>query len=812
MNNPAVLMLSKVYGKLKGGISTIYRRLAQVLREHEPDIPVVSAVLEATDEDREDATHDKVELLLPEIQIGDQRTKPDFGWMTFDHRAKYPHLPSKVKAIVGHTDGTSRAACRIKQDRCPGAKVILFIDDIPEETEQYKGDEEAMGIGKKEDSILKDAEEADTVFSVGNRIFDHFENQFRAIPANERPQHIRFVPRPSCIFEHVDAEYKDTGTMVVLCISRVAGVEKLNGLDLAVDALSIVAEKKPITFRVWGVNKEDKQAIEAIRELRKSANLEITFLPYGTQKDICKNMKQAHLVLVPSRAEPFGFVGLEAIAAGVPVLVSDKSGLANLINTYARRYHNCIVKTDVRGNEQRNAAHWADCIEKVLEHCKEEFDTAAQFKKDLLDTRYWEESERQFIDACICEGASSATYATPVPNIGIQSNEGPFGSSSDEESLQENYRLLRISEKIFDEEVLNDPEQLESRLLDFREHVDDALHYFKLSCRAKLRVQYKVKHHYRKVHSMVFSRLERDLRSFPKMRKCFKLFSAILKKIEDGCVLCTLEFEDIPHLVSFLRAYRDGKLSETLTQELITEELKQEGETDLYIHVTLLVARDTSSSGNEPIEHEAAVKEMEEVGRELWTKGVALETKRKKKELITEEMKQKGETDVIQLVVGDTSSSGSEPIEHEAAIKEMEEVGRELWTKGVALETKRKKKPKPKTKKQLKAAEDRRREKEREEIGRQLEARAEALKEEKRKQRASDGEESKAQAAISTDYREMAYERSPRGKDDADTAKGYKDTREDREEESDLGIDVLDSDFDEEVQDTVSQLQSLLNA
>jgi glycosyltransferase involved in cell wall biosynthesis len=40
---------------------------------------------------------------------------------------------------------------------------------------------------------------------------------------------------------------------------------------------------------------------------------------------------RASLVLMPSRAESFGLVGAEAVAAGTPVLVSDRSGLGALL-------------------------------------------------------------------------------------------------------------------------------------------------------------------------------------------------------------------------------------------------------------------------------------------------------------------------------------------------------------------------------------------------------------------------------------------------------------------------------------------------
>ncbi|CAH1274496.1 HELZ2 [Branchiostoma lanceolatum] len=583
MDNPALLLLSEVYGTLKGGISTIYRRLATILKEREPDIPVFSAVLEATDDAKADAKADGVELLLPKVESGDERTAPSLHWLTFDHRVKYPHLPEKSRCIVGHTDGTSRAACEIKHDRCSEATVVLFIDDIPEDTEQYKGDEKAMGIGKKEDSILKDAEKADVVFSIGDRVFDHFENQFRAIPSKQLPRHIKFVPRPSSTFEEANAKYKATETMVVLFISRVQGVETLKGLGLATKALSIVAGKMGVKLRVRGVDKDDQQASNAIHEYGKSANLQITLLPYGTQKDILKDMLQSHLVLMPSRAEQFGLIGLEAIAVGVPVLVPDKSGLADLINEFAPRYHNCIV--EVSGDEQRNVDHWATCIERVLRHCKEEFDTAANLKRELLSTKYWEESERHFVDVCKCE-VSSARYGDNAN--GKEDTGGSLGNSSDEECP--NYRMLRISEEIFDEEVLQDPEKFESKLSYFEKHFEIVYPHFKktLSAKVKLRVTSKVGHQVEKVDKVLFSK--RGLkRKYDKMVDCFAKFRGILKKIEDGCVLCSVEFDNALDLKSFLRGYRDGQLSETLTQELITEEMKQEGGPDLCVHVTLLV-------------------------------------------------------------------------------------------------------------------------------------------------------------------------------------------------------------------------------
>ncbi|XP_078686121.1 uncharacterized protein LOC144918894 [Branchiostoma floridae x Branchiostoma belcheri] len=406
MENPAVLLVHTEYGSSQDETSPLNQQVVDILRERESDIPVLMTVLTAIEEDIQNAKRDGIELLLPTLDPDDpSRTDPSPNWLTFDHLSKYQNLPPRVRSIVGQSDVTSRAAVRIKQERYSksDATVILFTTDIPEDTEYYKGDEKAMGIGKKEDSILEDAQEADVVFSLGNKIFDHFENQFRAIPASKRPQHVKFVPRPSKIFEDAEAEYKDTETMVVLSIGRVKGVEKLKGYDLAVESLSLVAEKMKVKFRVMGVDKDDIETRKAILAHCKSANLQITLLPYGSQKDICKEMMKANLVLMPSRAEPFGLVGLEAIAAGVPVLVSSKSGLADFIHEHVDELHHSIVDMDEH-EEGVTVKYLARSIERMLKHNRTEFETAARCKKKLLSSKYWEESHQKFIKACTDAG------------------------------------------------------------------------------------------------------------------------------------------------------------------------------------------------------------------------------------------------------------------------------------------------------------------------------------------------------------------------------------------------------------------------
>ncbi|KAI8499336.1 hypothetical protein Bbelb_231000 [Branchiostoma belcheri] len=378
--------------------TSINREVAQVLTG--AGRKVYCTVLQATEEDRKAAKADGVELILPTCSKEDER-EPNLKWLTFDHPSRYPRLPEDVGYIVGHAEVTSRAAAAIQELRFPQASLGLVIGTIPEDTEKYKDDEEAMGIGRKEDSIRQDAEKADVVFSLGHNIHDHFTISFCAILENKKPTHHLFLPKPSDLFQKTTVEYTESKQKVVLSIGGVNKVERVKGYDFVAKSLAKVAEtsQERIIWRIYGVSREEFRTSMAILKASiDSGKLTLTLLPEGTQEDISRHMQQAHLVLMPSRAEPFGLVGLEAMAAGVPVLISNQSGLATLVEKVIPEFHHSIL--EIEGDDSVDVGRWASQIKKVLRMSEAEFKRAAELKAKLLESRYWEESHQLLLQAC----------------------------------------------------------------------------------------------------------------------------------------------------------------------------------------------------------------------------------------------------------------------------------------------------------------------------------------------------------------------------------------------------------------------------
>ena len=66
---------------------------------------------------------------------------------------------------------------------------------------------------------------------------------------------------------------------------------------------------------------------------------------------------EVDLAIMPSKSEGFGLVALEALSAGLPILVGCKSGFAKTLENVPNGY-SCIVNSD-------DPAEWAKAIEAV---------------------------------------------------------------------------------------------------------------------------------------------------------------------------------------------------------------------------------------------------------------------------------------------------------------------------------------------------------------------------------------------------------------------------------------------------------------
>ncbi|XP_019634965.1 PREDICTED: uncharacterized protein LOC109477946 [Branchiostoma belcheri] len=166
----------------------------------------------------------------------------------------------------------------------------------------------------------------------------------------------------------------------------------------------VMKELPHTKWRLRGFRRDDFQASRSIIEANTGRFQFVPFTPleYGTQEELCEDMRKADVVLMPSRAEPFGLVGLEAIAAGVPVVISNKSGLAKFLTKQDPEFDRTIVEID--DDDEEAAKTLSKRIIKILTDGPREFKAAQNLKKKLLDSEYWAESHSKLLQTFGLEG------------------------------------------------------------------------------------------------------------------------------------------------------------------------------------------------------------------------------------------------------------------------------------------------------------------------------------------------------------------------------------------------------------------------
>eukprot|EP00058_Branchiostoma_floridae_P003830 XP_002589318.1 hypothetical protein BRAFLDRAFT_77771 [Branchiostoma floridae] len=161
--------------------------------------------------------------------------------------------------------------------------------------------------------------------------------------------------------------------------------------------------------------------------------------------------------------------------------------------------------------------------------------------------------------------------------------------------------LIDIGERFTAETLegnVRDPDKFETAVRLFREHAGAAIGADqsgsesegpKLEQEVKLRLKKAANECVQEVHEIAFTTMAlRDLRTYDRIVNYFKQFAATVTRIRRGCIVCCLDFDDASCYRTFLAAYRDGRLSETLTRELITDDMRAAEGEDLYVHVKLL--------------------------------------------------------------------------------------------------------------------------------------------------------------------------------------------------------------------------------
>jgi glycosyltransferase involved in cell wall biosynthesis len=120
---------------------------------------------------------------------------------------------------------------------------------------------------------------------------------------------------------------------VPIRIAYLGRLESEKGVDLLIDAMLCLQERQ-LTLDIFGLNHGSQEHPYANRlRALASRDTRIRFCPELRGHEVLNRLAEYHCLAVPSRSLETGpMVVLEAFAAGIPVIVSDAGGIAELVS------------------------------------------------------------------------------------------------------------------------------------------------------------------------------------------------------------------------------------------------------------------------------------------------------------------------------------------------------------------------------------------------------------------------------------------------------------------------------------------------
>ena len=311
-----VTFLASEWGSSKGGLSTLNRELAMNIAK-DSRVKVSYFVLSCNEEDKTAAHRHQIELIKAARRPGFD----ELEWLNF------PPKDLQIDVVVGHGVKLGRQAQIIRESH--ECKWIHVVHTDPEELGIYK--EYANPISnaqKKHETEVELCELADLVVPVGPKLYKAFHSYLAS--CKEEQYFFEFTPGILAEFSELKQGLDKREVCKVLCFGRGDSEDfKLKGFDIAARA---VAKSSHCILLFVG-------AAKGKLEETRTRFLDFDILPtqlrvrpfLDCREDVKKVFCEADLVVMPSRTEGFGLTGLEALSAGLPILVSRKSGFGEAL-------------------------------------------------------------------------------------------------------------------------------------------------------------------------------------------------------------------------------------------------------------------------------------------------------------------------------------------------------------------------------------------------------------------------------------------------------------------------------------------------
>ena len=296
-----------------GDLTTINRELAIQMAKH-PNVEVSVFLPQCSEEDKKDADSYNVKL-IEAVKLS--------GFEPVDWLASVPEGHA-MDCVLGHGVALGRQIQIIKKNpNYSHCKWIQVVHTAPEEIGMYKSISEGQQMQQTEIELC---EMADQVVTIGPKLTDTYENQLGKGKV--------FNLMPSILTEFSDVQQASNERRTFCVLVTESGDSEdfdVKGYDIAVKAIANLKDKSyQLKFASKQRGKEDELANKLLQ--CGIGRNQLMICSFDENRETLANLfSTVDIAILPSKAEGFGLSALEAISAGLPILVSGNSGIAEAL-------------------------------------------------------------------------------------------------------------------------------------------------------------------------------------------------------------------------------------------------------------------------------------------------------------------------------------------------------------------------------------------------------------------------------------------------------------------------------------------------
>ena len=317
----------------------------------------------------------------------------------------------------------------------------------------FKEGKTAISKGEEKHQAEIDlCKEADVVVTIGPKLKEAVSANLRWYGRDEDV--IDITPGIFSEFAKMEQASQEREQFRILVFGRGDSEDfKLKGYDIAAEAVAGLEDKSYLLIFVGAPDGKEKEVKDEFLKCGIPSS-QLIVRGFVESRDALKRFfYEADLAVMPSRTEGFGLTVLEALSAGLPILVSDNSGLGKAIKTipFGRAF---LVDSD-------NAEEWGKAISRLRQTPRKYRLKEACFLREAYDKKYkWETQCEKLVKkmrACLAveEGMGTGSHGGSDEQVDVESeNETETESENDTDGEKEDVEVHEQVAELAGEEAM----------------------------------------------------------------------------------------------------------------------------------------------------------------------------------------------------------------------------------------------------------------------------------------------------------------------------------------------------------------------